>query len=214
MRKFSAAEFDSRTEFFDEMAQTSWLSAIHEEVIAFGGDLTQTNIVDIGCGTGRLLMRAKSLASSLTGIDLSEKMIEKATSLFGEHATFLVGDATDLPLDDSVADVSYTTCLLFLLPHPEESITEQRRILRSGGLLVTLNPSPQLTTEQADVYANKHHLSEGEADFLRQWARVAERRHQFTPKSLQELLEKHGFSDVETRFSSNGLGMMTKAILA
>ena len=67
-------------------------------------------IVDVGCGTGRLLRSAKERwpKAQLIGIDPSEGMIEIARKL-NPHATVYVAPAEAIPLADASVDLAFST---------------------------------------------------------------------------------------------------------
>lgn len=60
-------------------------------------------IIDVGCGTGRHSIELSKRGYSVTGIDLSESMLEKAREKAGQnglHCEFLRQDARDLPFEN------------------------------------------------------------------------------------------------------------------
>ena len=59
---------------------------------------TGEKVIDIACGTGAQLAKLSGIASSLTGIDLSESMIEYATKQNIPKSAFFVNDASDLSI--------------------------------------------------------------------------------------------------------------------
>ncbi|SDC38837.1 class I SAM-dependent methyltransferase [Shouchella lonarensis] len=194
MRKMDGNEFDPLVDFFDEMAQTMWLKQIHHELFLLSGDWTARDVVDIGCGTGRLLLRGASIAATLTGVDLSAGMVARANELLSEtkHARALVGDATNLPLPNDAYDIALSTCVLFLLPDPKQGLVEMARVLRQGGTAVLLNPSEKMSQIAASDYADDHHFSETEKAFLLKWAKAAEHRHRLSCKELDKTFSEAG----------------------
>jgi 2-polyprenyl-3-methyl-5-hydroxy-6-metoxy-1,4-benzoquinol methylase len=62
----------------------------------------EIKIIDIGCGTGRHSIELKKRGYSITGIDLSESMLERArekSKQLGLQIDFLRHDARNLPFD-------------------------------------------------------------------------------------------------------------------
>ena len=55
-------------------------------------------VIDIACGTGAQIAEISDIASSVTGIDLSESMIEYAKKRNIPNSSFLVCDASDLSI--------------------------------------------------------------------------------------------------------------------
>lgn len=94
-------------------------------------------LIDLGCGTGRLLDRFAARGFRCTGVDLSHEMLARATPTHG-----LVRDnLTDLAsVRDGVFD--YAACLFSTLGmvagshHRRRALRSVHRILRPGGVFV------------------------------------------------------------------------------
>ena len=95
------------------------------------------DILDVGCGTGRLLRKAKQQWSNahLVGIDAAAKMIQQATQLFPE-AEFHVAMAEALPLPDASVDLAFSTLSFHHWANQAKGISEIARVLRPQGLFV------------------------------------------------------------------------------
>jgi ubiquinone/menaquinone biosynthesis C-methylase UbiE len=213
MRKFTAEEFDEKTAFFDAMACSPWFYNLQEELWHWNGFSNPVNLLDVGCGTGRLLIRKSASAQKAVGIDLSAGMVQAAEELAGprnKNVQFLQGDAESMPFQDREFDTVMCTCVLFLMPDPSKMAREIYRVLRPGGHLALLNPAPYLTEAAAEKAAQT--LPPQERPMLIQWGRVAEKRHRFSEKAMEELLQKEGFLKVDSCISENGLGMLTTAV--
>jgi len=102
----------------------------------------QENILDVACGTGRLLKELRSEGWQLTGIDQSESMLQ-AGSLKGEPNIF-VGDVFKMPFENNSMDGAY--CFRFTNHYSDLDpfFRESHRILKKGGHLVfdTMRWSP------------------------------------------------------------------------
>lgn len=98
-------------------------------------------ILDIGCGTGGTASYlSKTRGAYVFGLDISQKMIEKAKARnlrAGTEAQFIVGSALDMPFRDEVADIVLIESLLIFLP-AEEVLKECRRVLKAGGIIVDI----------------------------------------------------------------------------
>jgi SAM-dependent methyltransferase len=105
-------------------------------------------VVDIGCGTGvytRLMASRLQGEGRAIGIDLRPELVERAGQLatdegWGELIEFQTGDALELPLPDSCADVVFCNSLLWLLAEPVRAVREMRRVLRQGGRALAAEP--------------------------------------------------------------------------
>ncbi|MDD4334614.1 MAG: class I SAM-dependent methyltransferase [Desulfotomaculaceae bacterium] len=98
-------------------------------------------ILDIGCGTGKTASYlSKTRGAYVFGLDISQKMIEKAKARnlrAGTEAQFIVGDALSMPFRDEVADIVLIESLLIFLP-AEKVLQECRRVLKAGGIIVDI----------------------------------------------------------------------------
>ncbi|GAA3204413.1 class I SAM-dependent DNA methyltransferase [Dactylosporangium siamense] len=97
-----------------------------------------TEVVDVGCGTGRLLPYLAGRGLSPRGVDLSPGMVEVAQR---EHPgfTYEVADLHELPFEDaSLAGVVCWFSLIFLAPDARvPAFAELARVVKPGGYLVT-----------------------------------------------------------------------------
>lgn len=97
-------------------------------------------IIDIGSGTGGITRRIADRfpAASVTGLEPSAALTQKAKELAGErpNLTFSEGDGAALDLEDASADIAILHTVLSHVSNPEPLIAEAVRILRPGGTLV------------------------------------------------------------------------------
>jgi ubiquinone/menaquinone biosynthesis C-methylase UbiE len=91
-------------------------------------------IVDVGCGTGRLL-RAASVRwpeAQLFGVDPAERMVSEA-SRHNPNATFKVASAESLPFSDGIADLVLSSLSFHHWADQTKGVQEVARVLRPGG---------------------------------------------------------------------------------
>jgi ubiquinone/menaquinone biosynthesis C-methylase UbiE len=103
-------------------------------------------VLDAGCGTGILAERiGDDLGPArVVGCDLSMGMLRRAAARRPRGA-WLQGDALRLPLRDGVLDAVVTTQAFHFMPDRAVALTEFRRVLRAGGLLVIAMVNPRTT---------------------------------------------------------------------
>ena len=105
------------------------------------------HVVDLACGTGDIAFEAARLGATVTGLDLTFRMIELARAKvqhrlrrgYGTAPRFGVADMMALPLGDASADVVTTGYGLRNAPRLEDAIDEIARVLRPGGRLLSLD---------------------------------------------------------------------------
>jgi len=122
-------------------------------------------VVDLGSGAGNDCFVARELVGKkgrVIGLDMTEKMIEKANEnvekLGFENVEFVLGDIEEMPLEDSVADVVISNCVLNLVPDKQKAFSETHRILKRGAHfsisdIVTSGDLPKGLKEDAEMYA-------------------------------------------------------------
>ena len=101
---------------------------------AMEGREASLDIVDLGCGTGLCGKLFRDMASSLTGVDLAPKMIEKARQL-GVYDHLLMGDVLE-PLQGSepAYDLILAADVFVYIGNLEEVFAASHEALRPGGL--------------------------------------------------------------------------------
>jgi demethylmenaquinone methyltransferase/2-methoxy-6-polyprenyl-1,4-benzoquinol methylase len=100
-------------------------------------------VIDLACGTGDIALEAAARGAQVIGLDITPRMVElaraKAKRGLWPIPQFLVGDMVALPFADGSADVVTTGYGLRNVPVLEHAIDEVARVLKPGGLLLSLD---------------------------------------------------------------------------
>jgi ubiquinone/menaquinone biosynthesis C-methylase UbiE len=144
IREIIRHHWDRRAQTFDDRAshglagddqRRAWLDLLSR----FSGRSQQ--VLDVGCGTGFLSLRFAELGHTVTGIDLSPLMIDRAegkAERAGFEIDFRVGDASALDCDDEMFDIVVARHVVWNLPDPERGVAEWLRVLRPRGRLLVI----------------------------------------------------------------------------
>ena len=134
---------DNRLEFGNPDLERFWAGGEHDLNLmldAVGGELRPgDDVVEIGCGVGRLTRVLAARASSVRALDVSERMLDLAREHNPElgNVTWLLGDGTSLAgIDAASADVVVSHVVFQHIPDPEVTLGYVRdigRVLRPGG---------------------------------------------------------------------------------
>lgn len=114
-----------------------------------------TEALDLACGTGDIAFELASRGASVTGLDVTHRMLQlaqaraKEVMLVGQSAgaapfghgavRFVTGDMMALPFPDASFDLVTTGYGIRNVPCIEPALAEIRRVLRPGGLLLSLD---------------------------------------------------------------------------
>jgi len=107
-------------------------------------DLTGKRVLDVGCGTGtlikRLLERYPAVAS-VTGVDVSERMLRQARKLAmgraaARHVTWIRQHGETLDLPPGSFDIVVCANTFHYFKHPVTMLRALHRVLKPGGILI------------------------------------------------------------------------------
>lgn len=100
----------------------------------------ELKILDVSCGTGELLLTLwKQGKRNLSGIDLSENMLEKARKKLPAEINLRQGEAERLPFaQDSFAYVISTEAFHHY-PQQKKALEEMRRVTKKGGKVAVVD---------------------------------------------------------------------------
>lgn len=142
LRGRSRAAFDAQAATYDEGMEGDHARRLYQHVV---GEVTYAvagmpapRVLDLGCGTGALAERLLDAipGCSLTGVDLSPRMVEVARVRLAGRADVLLGDAERLPFHDAAFDVVVCNDSFHHYPDPERAAFQAWRVLAAGGALV------------------------------------------------------------------------------
>jgi ubiquinone/menaquinone biosynthesis C-methylase UbiE len=100
------------------------------------------SILDVGCGTGEISLLLAEMGHAVTGLDLSDKMLDRArlkAESAGYTTVFRNGDAENPPFADGIFDVIINRHVLWTLPNPQTAVQSWNRVLKPGGKAVIID---------------------------------------------------------------------------
>ncbi len=111
-------------------------------------DMNGTDAIELGCGTGYVSGWMARRGARVVGIDNSERQLDTARELSGEHGvelTLVHGNAEVVPYPDASFDFAISEYGAAIWCDPHVWIPEAHRLLRPSGELVFLGNTPLAT---------------------------------------------------------------------
>lgn len=124
--------YDLMEKPMESMLMDDWRKELFEKIEG-------KKILEVGVGTGKNL-DFYSTDKEVTGIDFSEKMLEKAKnkSKDKDHVTLMEMDAENMTFEDNTFDTVVTSCVFCSVPDPVKGLKEIRRVCKNGGKVIML----------------------------------------------------------------------------
>ena len=98
------------------------------------------DVLEVGCGDGRLTAELLSISNTILAIDPDHAAIEKARHLLGSKIKLLMGSGESIPLADDSVDTVVFSLSLHHHPDPDNALAQARRVLRERGRILVLEP--------------------------------------------------------------------------
>jgi len=136
------ADYSNIVEYYDKVRPGPadvWISTI----IELGKIIPDSDVLDIGCGTGRYTTRvAKASGARIYGVDSSIAMLRNALKADkGRTIHWILGDAHSPPLKSDSFDCVYMTMVLHHIEQRDKMLSAIYRILRPGGRCIVATTS-------------------------------------------------------------------------
>jgi SAM-dependent methyltransferase len=107
------------------------------------GDPNRVEALDVGCGIGLTDRYLEGRLGSLTGVDVSPGVLERAEQT-NPWARYVLYDGERLPFDDGTFDLTFAVCVVQVIEPSKRPrfVSELARVTRSGGLAVAFEHNP------------------------------------------------------------------------
>ena len=96
------------------------------------------HVLEVGIGTGRIAVPLAEAGVRITGIDISEKMLDVLRSK-NAAIDVMYAEAAHQPFRAKSFDAGLFVHILHLVPDVEATVRESARVVRPGGLLVRVS---------------------------------------------------------------------------
>jgi 2-polyprenyl-3-methyl-5-hydroxy-6-metoxy-1,4-benzoquinol methylase len=166
---------------------------------------TPLRVLDVGCGEGQLTAALARPGFEVVGIDVAEEPLRRARAQHAGLDVRLVDVEGEWPLADASFDAVWAGETIEHVADTAGWLSEVRRVLRSGGVLLLSTPAHgRLTLLSLALSARRaDERFDPRSDHLRF----------YTSRTLRALLEQFGFERIELR-GAGGLPGARRVLLA
>jgi len=141
-------------------------------------------LLDVGCGTGHWSEFFSECGFTVTGLDISQRMIDIARSKSNRSISYFVSDAHRLPFPDETFDVTAAITTIEFTRNPAGVIREMVRCTRNPGGVVLFG------VLNCCAWINKKRRNKGVPKYADAWF--------LSPHQLRNMLELYGKPEIST----------------
>ncbi|MBP5743869.1 MAG: class I SAM-dependent methyltransferase, partial [Oscillospiraceae bacterium] len=153
---------------YDSEKRDRWLAEFHR-YMPQGKNL---RILDVGTGNGFFACLLAAEGHTVTGIDLTPDMVQRAehmAAVLGLKADFQIMDAETPSFEPESFDVLVTRNLTWTLPHVDKAYRAWYRLLAPGGVLINFDADYYTALEEAeDVELPENHAHKLVPDYMKE----------------------------------------------
>ena len=150
------------------------------------------NVLELGCGSGLFTEPVACLVDRVTGIDMSDEMLELANEKFNgnDKVNVLKGDCCRTEFVAQTFDAVFIANVLHLVSDPDSILLEANRVLKPGGRLVVVDFTSYGLTEEV----RKSMIDR----YFERWGRPQKTNKALSPETLSTMVENAGFKVTES----------------
>jgi ubiquinone/menaquinone biosynthesis C-methylase UbiE len=181
-----SVDYDHIATTYDRRYQVNEYPGVEAALIAFVGERCDQRVLEVGCGTGHWLQFVDGSGIRVTGLDASAQMLAYAKTQ-APRAALAQGSAECLPWASKSFDRVFCINAFHHFQDKVVFLREARRVLRPGGLMMTVGLDPHAGVDQWYIYEYFDNVLEID-------------RHRYPASSqIREWMRAAGFVDCATR---------------
>ncbi|WP_186755639.1 class I SAM-dependent methyltransferase [Echinicola salinicaeni] len=168
-----------------------------DKLIAISSASRSDKVLDIACGSGIVACEFAKYTSHVTGIDMTQRMLEEAKKLQAKRSltnvTWQIGDVESLPYEDDSFSIVISRFGFHHFIDPFKVLSEMKRVCKPGGKVLVVDVS--LPDSKIKNY--------NEMEKNRDNSHVAA----LSLTEFSNLFERLGFKSLNTDFYSMQIGL-------
>ena len=159
-----------------------------EKLIQISSASKKDTVLDIACGSGIVSCEFAKHTSHVTGIDMTQEMLDEAMKLQAKKSlkniTWEIGDVTDLPYKDNHFSIVISRFGFHHFLDPSKVLSEMKRVCKPNGIIMIVDVS--LPKDKIEKY--------NEMEKNRDFSHVAA----LSLTEFKNIFNKNGLNKVET----------------
>ena len=175
---------------YDARYERNRYDGIEAVLRRFVGASESIDVAEVGCGTGHWLARCGDRVRTVTGLDLSHQMLQRARTA-APGARLIRGRAENLPCATAAFDRLFCINATHHFDDAHAFMLEARRVLRPGGAFLTIGLDPHTRLDAWWIY-----------DYF-PGAFEADRARYLPTSTIRERLEAAGFTKAVTEVAQH-----------
>jgi len=157
----SMAKLYDETRNFNEKSLSSALGFLTERFPPY----LFKNIFEPGIGTGRIAIQLAKRGYRITGVDISEKMLEALKTRVNKQSlgiSFQMADATELPFNDATFDIGFVVHLFYFIRDWKKAVNEILRVVKRNCPIILMHTGtgseiPSLNNRYKELCSEQNH---------------------------------------------------------
>ncbi|MDD5491943.1 MAG: class I SAM-dependent methyltransferase [bacterium] len=170
-------DYSSVTEVAGYNATTEQVQRMYTRYRFAAGFCREKRVLEVACGSGQGLGYLAKSATTVTGVDIDEKLLALAREYYRDRKNIELrqADAQNLPFGENSFEVVILYEAIYYIPDAVRFIKEAYRILKKGGVLIICSTNRELPDFNPSPYSHRYYAA----------------------MELEKLLRQEGFSDIE-----------------
>jgi ubiquinone/menaquinone biosynthesis C-methylase UbiE len=180
------ADYDQIAQTYNRRYERNQYAGVEKALRQFIGGRSGLRILEVGCGTGHWLGVLQGVENHVSGLDFSAEMLARVhTSLPG--IDLIRGRADRLPWAAGSLDRVFCINAIHHFSDKPAFLAEVRRVLRPGGMFLTVGLDPHSGIDQWHVY-----------DYFKESMEIDRQRYASSER-LREWMNAAGFENCFTQ---------------
>lgn len=180
------ADYDQIAQTYDRRYERNEYGGVQQTLMQFVGSQPGLRILEVGCGTGHWLEILQITENYATGLDSSAEMLARAQTLV-PGVDLIRGRAERLPWSAGSFDRAFCINAIHHFADKPAFLAEVCRILRPGGLFLTVGLDPHTGMDRWHVY-----------DYFKESLDVDRQRYP-SAEQLRKRMSEAGFQNCVTQ---------------